>query len=393
MTASLPFGLVAEAEQSLAGGRTFAQGDGDLLGRDLLGLSGDLGLDHERQGEARGLRRDRLAGQDRHGLGQIAALRLKLAPEGHGARMLGQGAGELRLGFDPPQAKRHTQGRRPGLRPAADGQLDAAVDAAEPDVPVQQERPPQRFGGELDVDLLDLLVDALQGVAVDQGAVADGEAVEADVDRKIADLPRRRRPAGLVPAGLAATGLALAVDIPIAPTVPEHLQQDHGLDQLDCLDPHVAAQERQQLDADLQRLDPRHVLRGAPGDVRQADVGRGKARGRNDLQVDVPLDREGTAGRLLELGGDLGLVRVPIDQARPDQHHRDGEHDQAEKAIEDVLHRCSPRHPRAPEIATPSSACRSPAAPAPGPRSRSGSHLGLVPGPRRRPYGLLGVED
>ena len=244
--------------------------------------------------------------------------------------MLRYGAAEARLRAGIGQRQFEVQRGRARLHEASHGDRELGLDAAHHRIAGNHEGSLKGPGGDLRVETFDPLLAAGGGVAVNEGAVADPDAVEA-------------HQSGIVVAGVAArrSGRRRVVelyDVPVPAPILEDLGQDRGPDQDDAFDLHLTLQEGDEGDPHLERLELDHGPGRATLEVRQAHLAHGQRGRREQGQADVAFDGQRAAGQLLDLGRDTPFLRVPVDEARADQDGRDQNDHQREQSNSQLLH-------------------------------------------------------
>ena len=244
--------------------------------------------------------------------------------------MLRYGAAEARLRAGVGQTQVEVQRGRAPLHEPPHGDLELGLDAAHHRVAGNREGSLEGSGDDLRVETFDPFLAAGRGVAVNEGAVADLDAVEAHLS-------------GIVVAGVAArrAGRRRFVglyDVPVPAPVLEDLGQDRGPDQDDAFDLHLTLHEGDEGDPNLERLELDHERGRATLDVRQPHLVDGQRGRREQDQADVAFDGQRAAGQPLDLGRDSPFVRVPVDEARADQDGGDQNDDEREQSDSQLLH-------------------------------------------------------
>ena len=324
---------------------------------DLDGVGGGLGIagaDLRRHGERLHQQRRRVrrcTRQSPQHPRQVFAFRLQTAAQGTQFRVARQRADEGNLSPRLRQLQRKRQCRGAGFNQLTEIDIERQRHTLVVRRAAGGEGSGQGLRGELGIQAADRFLATAARVAVAQGAVLNEKAIDAD------RLVARRRSIGT--RGLAgrvrrpASGPGLTGrELPVGPPVLQHFQQHLRPHQGNAFDPHLAAQQRQQRDTDLEFVQRHHRRGRAPVDVRQRDVAGRKSRGRQQPQADLAGDGEVAPGMRLDQSGHAALLGVPVPEARQHQESACREHDQQNQCKGELLHACT-SIPAPPPTASP----------------------------------------
>src|SRR5487761_1112868 len=128
---------------------------------------------------------------------------------------------------------------------------------------------------------------------------------------------------------------------PVWATILADLEGDHRIDQDETVDRDRAAQQRQQLQPDLERLELRHVLRDAARRVAEGHLVGGQLDLRQQMEAHRAVDAQSAAGRLLDRRDELRLVGVDRNHERRDERRDDDQNDDDGDGNQQLFHAAS----------------------------------------------------
>ena len=233
---------------------------------------------------------------------EIGAIHGQRAGEHALAGRLAEGAAQLDL-LAVGEGRFDAQADRPAVGDGAGVRSEAGGHAAVGERTVCDIGAGERASGDVGVDACHALGGAGLDAAERHRAVAHDDAVDSEViARQSADAH--------------AGALAGGGNRPVRAAVGQHLELEHGVLQHEAAHRDVAAQQRGEGDLDVEGAELQQRRHRRAARIGDAHLRRGERGRRQQMEIHVAADDHGTAHRLLNSGGDLVPILVPVNEAR-----------------------------------------------------------------------------